>query len=134
MISILFNVADGMNSPHQHEPNVIIHRDLKSDNILIDSKLNAKLCDFGIAKIIETSMSKGRTMTVGTTQYKSPESFDGDCGSYSDVYGFGCVIYEMLSGKRPWDGLFDTQIMKKVCLDKVLLDFSLIRQDASCAC
>src|ERR1700722_212336 len=96
--------------------------------------MNAKICDFGLSKIRETATSKGHTHyggQAGTLQYKSPESFDGDFGTYSDVYAFGCVIFECLNGKRPWDGLADTQIVKKVLVDKVPLDFNQIRQDTS---
>jgi serine/threonine protein kinase len=133
VIHILDDFAKGMAYLHQYEPRAIIHCDLKSDNILLDANMNAKICDFGIVKIVKTTRSRGYIGEgdgAGTVQYKAPEAFEKDIGIYSDVYSFGCIIWEILSGKRPWDGLDVKQIMRKVCIEHAQLDFTNIRSDS----
>lgn len=84
----------------------IVHRDLKPGNILFDADGEAYLSDFGIVKIAEASESYTRTgNTLGTPQYMSPEQLDGlpDIDGRTDVYALGVILYEMLSGVKPYD-------------------------------
>jgi serine/threonine protein kinase len=128
---ILLDVANGLDYLHQHKPRAIIHCDLKSDNILLDKNMTAKICDFGLSQTIATSASKGHMVGGGGTYpYMSPEALRDDVGVYSDVYSFGCMIYEMLTGMRPWHGLNQAQIMVKVLIDRTPLEFSNDQQDA----
>jgi serine/threonine-protein kinase len=87
----------------------IIHRDLKPANIYLDTNDHVKLVDFGIAKLVRGSdLDDGHDLTrvgqaVGTLEYMSPEQLIGtSCDGRSDIYALGVVMYEMLTGRRPY--------------------------------
>lgn len=94
---------------HAHESN-IIHRDIKPQNILITNKGQAKVTDFGIAKAAtNATMTYSGNSIIGTVQYISPEQARGDMATvHTDIYSAGIVLYEMLTGKLPFEG--DTAI------------------------
>lgn len=87
-----------------HENNVI-HRDLKPNNVLLDKFGNASLMDFGIAKIISSAQATNVSTMLGTPAYMSPEQWrmDGIDGR-ADIYSLGVMLYEMLTGKMPFNG------------------------------
>ncbi len=97
----------------------IVHRDLKPSNVILAPDLEhgetPKLIDFGLAKLASVAANAGLTRTgqvVGTPRYMAPEQIagrpvDGRC----DVYALGCVLYEMLAGKPPFDGDDDVQVL-----------------------
>jgi serine/threonine protein kinase len=86
-----------------HEKNVI-HRDLKPGNVLVDEVGNAYLSDFGIAKVIEVSMTFSGTMLVGTPSYMAPEQVRGDKPSAcTDIYALGAMLFELLVGHPPFE-------------------------------
>ena len=94
---------------HAHE-NGIVHRDVKLSNILLDEQGNPHLTDFGIAKALQPAGSGGRSMTatsvvMGSVHYMSPEQIQkpSEVDHRSDIYSFGCVLYEMLTGQPPFD-------------------------------
>jgi serine/threonine protein kinase len=91
----------GLRYAHAHG---VIHRDIKPSNILFDKENVVKLSDFGIAKIFSKSQKITATgMTVGTPEYMSPEQAeDLSVDSRSDIYSFGIVLYEMVTGKLPF--------------------------------
>ena len=104
----------------------VVHRDLKSDNIMLDEATGgdwAKVLDFGIAKIQQTERNIHETdpgltapnLIIGTPQYMSPEqcSQASDIDARSDIYSFGIIIYEMLAGHVPFTGDSPTAIMMK---------------------
>src|SRR6266849_4734600 len=101
-------ILDALDAAHQKS---IIHRDLKPANILV-TKQGIKLLDFGLAKhaapLKEVDVTLALTdhgQIVGTLQYMSPEQLQGkEADARSDLFAFGCVLYEMLSGKRAFDG------------------------------
>ncbi len=102
--SLLRDVALAVH--HAHEQGVL-HRDLKPQNILVDSAGRACVTDFGLAREIEGGKSLTMTgMVVGTPAYMSPEQARGDRGldGRSDVSGLGAVLYEMLTGRTPYAG------------------------------
>jgi serine/threonine-protein kinase len=104
-------ILDALDAAHQKG---IVHRDLKPPNILV-TKQGIKLLDFGLAKLADgliagpdETVTQGLTQQgqiVGTLQYMSPEQLNGkEVDSRSDLFSFGCVLYEMLGGKRAFDG------------------------------
>src|SRR5689334_12204082 len=86
----------------------IIHRDLKPDNILLDptgGRLETRLTDFGIARVLSTPSLTTTHAVVGTPHYMSPESFQGcDPSPAADVYALGVLLYELVCGQPPYDG------------------------------
>ncbi|XP_057791271.1 uncharacterized protein LOC131008406 [Salvia miltiorrhiza] len=99
---IIMGIARGMVYLHNDSRVKIIHRDLKTSNILLDENLNAKISDFGLARMIEGDQTTARTKrVVGTYGYMAPEyAFDGKFSFKSDIFSFGVVILEIVSGKR----------------------------------
>ncbi|XP_059479403.1 serine/threonine-protein kinase Nek8-like [Neocloeon triangulifer] len=87
---------------HMHSRGVL-HRDLKTANVFLTSSLQVKVGDFGISKVL-TSKAQAQTI-LGTPYYLSPEMCQGlEYGSKSDIWAAGCVLYEMMSLKKPFDG------------------------------
>ncbi|MCI0607465.1 MAG: serine/threonine-protein kinase [Anaerolineae bacterium] len=82
----------------------IVHRDIKPDNVLFDETNHPYLTDFGIAKLTESAVSATGGGTMGTPAYVSPEQAQGaKVDSRADIYGMGVMIYEMLTGNKPYD-------------------------------
>src|SRR3989449_5473185 len=106
-------VADALAYAHGRG---IVHRDVKPDNILIDSTGRVVVTDFGIAKAAEAAASQLTTegMVVGTPQYMSPEQATGErTDGRSDVYSLGVVLYQMLAGEPPFNGESAQSILMK---------------------
>jgi serine/threonine protein kinase len=84
----------------------IVHRDLKSDNVLLDSAENAYLTDFGIARLLNDTSKMTQTGTImGTPAYMAPELWTGKAADkQADIYALGVILYEMLAGNTPFSG------------------------------
>ncbi len=103
-------VADALAYAHRHG---VVHRDVKPDNILLDSSGHVLVTDFGIAKAAQEASATQLTtegMIIGTPQYMSPEQATGDTvDGRSDIYSLGIVLYQMLAGAPPFDGRSSAQ-------------------------
>ncbi|RCV30586.1 hypothetical protein SETIT_6G107700v2 [Setaria italica] len=100
-LKIALDTARGLEHLHEHYNPMIIHRDIKSSNILLDSDFNAKISDFGLA-IYGGNHNKDDINPSGTVGYVAPEYLlDGQLTEKSDVYAFGVVLFELLLGRKP---------------------------------
>jgi serine/threonine protein kinase len=98
-IRIIVQVGKALQYAHEQH---IVHRDLKPQNILFDANGNALLADFGIAAILETTGTRA-VGSGGTPHYMAPEQFDGLVSVKSDQYALGCMTYELVTGRKPYD-------------------------------
>jgi serine/threonine protein kinase len=128
IVELLVGVADGLSIAHGAG---ILHRDIKPANILLTRSGYAKLADFGVAKLVERPVpaevppdEATRTLTekhtrpgvvVGTIAYMSPEQAAGKTlDARSDIFSFGIVLYEMLVGRRPFEGATDLETLQTI--------------------
>lgn len=110
ILGLMESVLAGLQYSHQRG---IIHRDIKPSNIMLTADGRAKIADFGIARIESSSMTQLGTV-MGTPSYMSPEQFMGEAvDARTDIYSAGVVLYQMLTGERPYEGGVAT-IMHKV--------------------
>ena len=108
-IEIVFKVAGALHYAHQRG---VIHRDIKPSNIMLDKHGTPKLTDFGIARISKQDPEKG---IWGTPSYMSPEQLREETTTHqSDIFSLGCVMYELLTGQRAFNGENDFAIIYKI--------------------
>ncbi|WP_338817587.1 Stk1 family PASTA domain-containing Ser/Thr kinase [Parvimonas micra] len=101
VVAISKQIANALDCAHKHH---IIHRDIKPHNIIIDENLNVKVTDFGIARIATSSTITYTSSVLGTVHYISPEQAKGKfIDEKSDIYSLGVVMYEMVTGRVPFD-------------------------------
>ncbi|KAL1203166.1 putative L-type lectin-domain containing receptor kinase VII.2 [Cardamine amara subsp. amara] len=100
---VIKDVASGMLYLHEGWESKVLHRDIKSSNVLLDKDMNAKVGDFGLAKLQNTNKEMvSTTCVVGTTGYMAPELFKtGRASAQTDVYSFGVFVLEVVCGRRP---------------------------------
>ncbi|KAK3163564.1 hypothetical protein QOZ80_1AG0005360 [Eleusine coracana subsp. coracana] len=109
-VGIAVDIASALDYLHNHCVPPIVHCDLKPSNVLLDDGMDARLSDFGLAKFIHSHCSSNSTASLGprgSIGYIAPEyGFGNKISTEGDVYGYGILILEMLTGKRPTDELF----------------------------
>jgi len=101
-VGVARQVSEGMAEAHRLG---VVHRDLKPQNIMIDREGNVRIMDFGIARSAKVKGMTGAGVVVGTPEYMAPEQFEGEeADARSDIYALGVVLYEMTTGRLPFEG------------------------------
>ncbi|KAI3916852.1 hypothetical protein MKW92_042944 [Papaver armeniacum] len=112
-VLMALDIARGLNYLHCYKP-PIVHRDLKSSNLLVDNNWNLKVGDFGLSRLKHATFlttNSGR----GTPQWMAPEVIRNEpADEKCDVYSFGVILWELATGKIPWDGLTSMQVVAAV--------------------
>ncbi len=128
---LAYEIAEGLWSLHSQE---ILHRDLKSLNVLLDEEKHAKITDFGFSKLrgqVTSMAPSGNKQSLGTLAYKSPELMEADSDSdeeeaeasakkgmpytpYSDIYAYGMILWEIATRSLPFEGLSQRKVEKRV--------------------
>ncbi|KAG6433801.1 hypothetical protein SASPL_105418 [Salvia splendens] len=99
---IIKGVASGLLYLHEGYEQIVLHRDVKASNVLLDAEMNCRLGDFGLAKLYDHGSNPGTTRVVGTLGYLAPElPRTGRSTTGSDVYAFGALMLEVACGRRP---------------------------------
>jgi serine/threonine protein kinase/tetratricopeptide (TPR) repeat protein len=101
-ISIARQICGGLAEAHNLG---VVHRDLKPSNIMIDREGNVRIMDFGIARSLKEKGITGAGVMIGTPEYMSPEQVEGkEVDQRSDIYSLGIILYEMVTGRVPFEG------------------------------
>ncbi|HTK82101.1 MAG TPA: FlgO family outer membrane protein [Bacteroidota bacterium] len=109
VLDIAIQVCEGLAAAHEKG---IVHRDIKSDNIMLTTKSQVKIMDFGLAKVKGATKITKAGSTLGTAAYMSPEQAQGeDVDNRSDIFSFGVVLYELLTTKLPFRGEHQAALM-----------------------
>lgn len=119
-LELFRKICDAVHTAHS---NLIVHRDLKPSNILVDKKGEPRLVDFGIARILNPAFAgagvfTAETQRLMTPQYASPEQVSGQSvGTASDIYSLGVILYELLTGRRPYAlrSVAEAELRRVIC-------------------
>ncbi|KAJ6762880.1 SERINE-THREONINE PROTEIN KINASE [Salix purpurea] len=112
-IRMALDVARGMNCLHASMP-TIVHRDLKSPNLLVDTNWTVKVCDFGLSRLKHNTFLSSKS-TAGTPEWMAPEVLRNEPSNEKcDVYSFGVILWELATIRMPWSGMNPMQVVGAV--------------------
>ncbi|MGB7062921.1 MAG: protein kinase [Candidatus Zixiibacteriota bacterium] len=115
VLGIALQIGEGLKAAHKKD---IVHRDVKSDNIMLTHEGVGKIMDFGLAKLKGVTKLTKTGTTLGTLQYMSPEQAQGkEVDQRSDIFSFGVVLYEMITGQLPFKGEYEQAILYSILHD-----------------
>ncbi|HEY7125498.1 MAG TPA: protein kinase [Ktedonobacterales bacterium] len=114
VVSYISQVASALQYVHEHK---LIHRDVKPENLLVGTDGEILLSDFGVAIIAQTSREPNIQGIGGTVAYMAPEQIQSKPGAASDQYALGVVVYEWLTGERPFTGSFTEMATKHILVE-----------------
>jgi Tol biopolymer transport system component/predicted Ser/Thr protein kinase len=128
VLNYAIQIAEALQAAHEKD---IIHRDIKSENIMVNTKDQIKVMDFGLAKLKGSLKLTKKSSTVGTVAYMSPEQIQGhEVDARSDIFSFGVVLYEMLTGQLPFKGEYESAMIYSI-LNEEPEPLTKIRTDLS---
>ena len=111
-IDIAVKIGEGLQAAHEKD---IVHRDIKSTNIMLTEKGQVKIMDFGLAKVRGVAKVTKEGTTLGTTTYMSPEQARGEQVDHrTDIWSLGVIIYEMVSGQLPFKGDYEQAVIYSI--------------------
>jgi len=111
-LGIAMQAAEGLQAAHEKK---ITHRDIKPANVMITNKAQAKIMDFGLAKLAGRTVITKEGTTVGTVAYMSPEQGRGEeVDQRTDIWALGVVLYEMITGQHPFKGLYEQALVYSI--------------------
>ncbi|XP_059312162.1 serine/threonine-protein kinase EDR1 isoform X1 [Lycium ferocissimum] len=112
-IKMALDVAKGMDCLHTSNP-TIVHRDLKSPNLLVDKNWNVKVCDFGLSRLKHNTFLSSKS-TAGTPEWMAPEVLRNEPSNEKcDIYSFGVILWELATLRLPWSGMNPMQVVGAV--------------------
>jgi serine/threonine protein kinase/tetratricopeptide (TPR) repeat protein len=112
VVDIAIQIGEGLSAAHKKE---IVHRDVKSDNIMLTDEGVVKIMDFGLAKLKGATKLTRTGTTMGTLQYMSPEQAQGmEVDQRSDIFSFGVILYEMITGQLPFKGEHEAAVIHSI--------------------
>ncbi len=116
ILDVGIQLCEALSAAHEKE---IVHRDIKGDNIMLTSKSQTKIMDFGLAKLKGASKLTKTGSTIGTVGYMSPEQAQGkEVDRRTDIFSFGVVLYELITGKLPFNGEHQAAVIYAICNDE----------------